>query len=202
MDIFFAISDNYADKLAVTIVSLLENNHSQPIHLNVLSSDISSDSCRLLQKVVRRYPLADINFINIDASRFAGLKLNIDYISLETYFRYLISEVCPHLDKALYLDADLVINKSLDDLWNTDLEEYMPPVSKTVILRAKIIKPRLVWRLMKFISMPELFCLIWRKCVLMTWLTSCLPSNVNGRNGFCFKIKMCSIWLFGIISRR
>lgn len=122
MDIFFAIGDNYADKLAVTIVSLLENNHSQPIHLNVLSSDISSDSCRLLQKVVRRYPLADINFIKIDASRFAGLKLNIDYISLETYFRYLISEVCPHLNKALYLDADLVINKSLDDLWNTDLE--------------------------------------------------------------------------------
>lgn len=124
MEIFFAINNGYTDKLCVCLVSLLENNKNKPIHIYVMSSDLDEANRRKLQKIVRRFPGTKLDVIVPDMNKFKQLKLNIDYISIETYFRYLIAELLPNSEKALYLDADLVVNGSLEDLWNTPLDGY------------------------------------------------------------------------------
>lgn len=143
MDVFFAINNNFADKLCVSVVSLLQNNRHLPVHIHVLSNDLGEDNRCRLQKIIRRYPGAEISFMTPDQKYFQNLKLSIDYISIETYFRYLIADLVPDMDKALYLDADLVVNGPLDGLWNTPLDAYYVAGVRDGYIEEKGYKPQL-----------------------------------------------------------
>lgn len=124
MDIFFAVNDAYARQLGVCLVSILENNQNEHIHFHVLSRDFSEKSKKEIQNLRKKYKNWKISYHSPDEKLFSNLKLNIDYITIETYFRYIIADLAPNLDKCLYLDADLIINGSLSGLWNTPLEDY------------------------------------------------------------------------------
>ncbi|MBQ8871108.1 MAG: glycosyltransferase family 8 protein [Alphaproteobacteria bacterium] len=123
-NIVFAVNDGYAEKLGVTVVSILENNKNDNFSFYVLSSDFSEKSKQKLSEIKKKYQNFSIEYIEPDKSLFAGLKLNIEYISIETYYRYIIANILPSADRALYLDADLVVNGSLSELYNTDIGKY------------------------------------------------------------------------------
>ena len=123
MNIFFAINDKYIKQLCVTIVSILENNKDEFIHFYILSSDLTEKSKNKILKIKKRYQNWDISFINPDINLFKNLKLNLHHISIDTYFRYVIADVAQHIDKALYLDADLIVNGSLKNLYNSPFND-------------------------------------------------------------------------------
>lgn len=123
MDIFFAVNDAYATQLCVCIVSILENNKNEQFHFHILSRDISEKSKKDIQNIRKKYKNWDISYYNPDEALFNNFKLNIEHITIETYFRYIIAELMPNLDKCLYLDADLIVNGSLSGLWNTPLDD-------------------------------------------------------------------------------
>jgi lipopolysaccharide biosynthesis glycosyltransferase len=60
----------------------------------------------------------------VDLSIFSDIKLTIDYISICTYYRFVLVELFPKLDKILYLDADILVQGDLLELWETELENY------------------------------------------------------------------------------
>lgn len=41
------------------------------------------------------------------------------------WFRVLLPELLPELDRVLYLDSDLIVRRSLEPLWTTDLGEHL-----------------------------------------------------------------------------
>jgi lipopolysaccharide biosynthesis glycosyltransferase len=48
-----------------------------------------------------------------------------DYITKATYYRLFFTEILPdHIDRIIYLDGDMIITGSLDELWNKDLSGY------------------------------------------------------------------------------
>lgn len=57
-----------------------------------------------------------LNWIKVNFNKLNGLKVN-GHISIDTYFRLLIEETFPELDKVIYLDADLIINCCICKLW-------------------------------------------------------------------------------------
>ncbi len=123
IDITFCVNNGYVKQLATTLVSILENNKNHKFNFYVLSSDFSEESKNKLKKLRLRYKNCSIRYVLVDKSSFQSLKLNIEYISLETYYRYVIADLLPDIDKVLYLDADLVVNGNLEGLWSLDLEE-------------------------------------------------------------------------------
>lgn len=123
MNIFFAVNDGYAEQLCVCLVSILENNQTEDIHFHILSNDFSKKSKKKVQNLKKKYKNWDISYLTPDKKLFENLKLNIEHITIETYFRYIIANLEPQLEKCLYLDADLIVNGSLKDLWNTALED-------------------------------------------------------------------------------
>lgn len=123
MDIFFAVNNAYATQLCVCIVSILENNKNEQFHFHILSRDISEKSKKDIQNIRKKYKNWDISYYSPDEALFNNFKLNIEHITIETYFRYIIAELMPNLDKCLYLDADLIVNGSLSGLWNTPLDD-------------------------------------------------------------------------------
>ena len=136
MDIFFAINNAYVDKLMVTMCSILESNRKEKVNFYVLNDDLTEDSKKLFFKLRKEYNNWSVEFISLDASRFENLNLNINYITKETYYRFVIADLAPNLDKCLYLDADLVVDGSLKELWDTNLDgHYCAGVSDLYIER-------------------------------------------------------------------
>ena len=107
MNIAFCINDTYADKVAVVMTSVLENHPDTQIHFYIFSSDLSDENLLMLQKLQAKYKNFTVQKVDIPQQLFSSLPLTIEYIPIETYYRYLIADLLPSLDKILYLDADL-----------------------------------------------------------------------------------------------
>lgn len=124
MNIAFCINDTYADKVAVVMTSVLENHPDTQIHFYIFSSDLSDENLLMLQKLQTKYKNFTVQKVDIPQQLFSNLPLTIEYIPIETYYRYLIADLLPSLDKILYLDADLAVDKNISDFYNIDLGNY------------------------------------------------------------------------------
>lgn len=120
----YATNEGFAPYMAVSITSLLENNASPNIVVHILHSDLSEATIARLSSFEARYKNAKIQFHKIDSSRFEKFGLTIDHITKETYFRYMIAELLPDIDRVLYLDGDTIVNADISELFDIDLTNF------------------------------------------------------------------------------
>lgn len=124
--IVFTINDSYAIHCCTTIVSILENNKWATFDFYIITDKFSDKNEQAINKCITKYNNSNKLFIKtVDIKIFENLKNNITYISPHTYIRFIIADVLSDIKKALYLDADLIINGDLYDLWNTGLNKYI-----------------------------------------------------------------------------
>ena len=119
--ICFAVNESYAKYLGVVITSILVNNKNCNLSFHILTNSFPEKDKKEIDKVVKHFGNAKVFYHAIPLSLFEGFKLSISYISIETYFRYVLSNLLPDLKKIIYLDADIMVNGSLLPYWNTDL---------------------------------------------------------------------------------
>ena len=119
--IVFCINDAYVSHLGTTMASVLANNPQTDFVFYIVSTDLSADSKKKIEKLKVRFPRFSVTYLTPPKELFQNLKLTINYISSETYFRYAIADLLPNLDKVLYLDADLMVTGDLMPLWQTSL---------------------------------------------------------------------------------
>lgn len=123
--VVYSSDDNYAQHTGVSIVSLLENNkHFNSIHIYIIDNEISEANKSNLIDIMKYYQ-REITFIDFNNYK-SILQLNMQWnISISAYARLFISSVLPiNVNKVLYLDCDTVIVNKIDQLWNTDVNEY------------------------------------------------------------------------------
>ena len=140
ISIFFACDENFVKFTAVTITSLIANaskKFSYDIH--ILCTKISEDK---KQKVIK---LANENFkIYFDDVtnylKSISYRLPIrDYYSKTTYYRLFISEMFPELDKALYLDSDMIVLGDISELYNHDIgENYVGACNEQAMVQTDV----------------------------------------------------------------
>ncbi|WP_114891206.1 glycosyltransferase family 8 protein [Haemophilus haemolyticus] len=123
MNIAFSSDNNYAPYLAVSILSVLKNNSESEICFYILDFGIDNNNKKIIANIVSNHGKS-IKFIGVDKDEFANFPITINYISLATYARLNITQYIPDVDKLLYIDVDTLTNGSLNDLWNTDIEQY------------------------------------------------------------------------------
>ena len=126
LHIFFALNDSYTSHYCVTMVSVLTNTPNRHCHFYLLTDYISEKNKGRFSRVEKQYANCSIHYQLITEKIFDSFHRNIDYlVSPVSYYRYIIPELSPQLDKALYLDGDLVVNGSLEKLWDTDITDYL-----------------------------------------------------------------------------
>lgn len=125
MNVLYASDDNYAGILGISILSLLENNQSmKEIRVYIINDDISEENCLKIESVFKKYnrPLPiwkKTRCIN----EVLDMKIYEDRFSQTQFARLFLEEIVEETDnKVLYLDCDVIINDSLDELWNMDLK--------------------------------------------------------------------------------
>ena len=114
MNIVFAADRGYLQHLAVALVSLLATNSGMNIY--IINNDIAADDWKKLEKL---FTGKDSTLINakIDDRQIENL-ITTYYFTKANYYRLFIPEIVKG-DRALYLDADIVVNGRIDDLYNT-----------------------------------------------------------------------------------
>lgn len=134
MNIVCATDDNFVQHCCIMLVSLLSNNKNVSIY--ILTEGLSEDNKNILEMEVAQYG-GNIHFLIVDSSvveRFPMPSVGgLSHISRATYYRLLMSELLPtSIDKVIYLDCDIIINGSLKDLWNINIDNYAIAASKQV----------------------------------------------------------------------
>lgn len=110
------------------LTSLFENNKDSSIDVFILTSCKDGEFGKFT-KLANKYN-QNIQIVNIEDSLFKDFPIkDTDHISKTTYCRLFASEYLPkEIDKVLYLDCDIIVNKSLTDLYETDISEYSASV--------------------------------------------------------------------------
>ena len=121
MNIVFASNTGYVEHLAVAIRSLLESNSGEIITIYIINSDINEVTWRQLETLVTHSKSRLID-IKISDNDLDGL-VTPHHLKKETYYRLFIPEKL-QISKVLYLDADIVVNGSLRELYEVDVDKY------------------------------------------------------------------------------
>ena len=112
---------NYTTQLETTIKSILY--HNRDVKIYILNQDIMPDWFRKPRKIARMLGSDIIDVKLPEQAVFQGWETR-EYISPMTYARYFIPDYISE-DKVLYLDSDLIVNQSLEPLFEIDFYEYL-----------------------------------------------------------------------------
>ena len=127
VNLFFACDDGYMPFLAVTLASI--RNHKNPerdYNIRVLHTGVKEES---RERILNALATTGFNIEFADISESVNTiadKLHTrDYYSKTTYYRLFIPELYPNIDKALYLDCDVVLLTDVAELYDVELKDNL-----------------------------------------------------------------------------
>lgn len=120
MNLFVSLDSNYIHPLCVMLSSLAATNGGNSFDIYVAYSSLTEDDFAMMKKALGELD-ARIHRVPVDEEIFSGAPV-LNRLSKATYYRLLIGEILPEsVDRLLYLDPDIVINRDLSEFYNTDL---------------------------------------------------------------------------------
>lgn len=125
INIVYAVDDNFCEVLGVSITSLFSSAENENLSIYIIENNVSNSNKNRINSLSKKYLQHKIHWIQAsDISSYVKSKLKCDRGSYSQYSRLLLGSLLPlEVQKVLYLDCDIVVQKSLLDLWNTDLKE-------------------------------------------------------------------------------
>ena len=125
-----ATDDNYAPYCGIMLTSVLENNKDREVSADILiDKPLQEIQQKRFKQLSDKYS-ARIEFVMVDKSFFEkfpikGDEKNVKHWSIVTYYRLYAEELLPKdVDKVLYLDCDIIVNRPIGGLFDMDWEEY------------------------------------------------------------------------------
>ena len=126
INIAMASDNNYAYPMLVAAISALENKKSDT-QINfylMISGDFDNSVKEELLYLEKKYKGCKINIIDMGNKLKDLYTKSIKRITTASYYRILLPDLVPKLDKIVYLDVDALILKDLYDLFNVDVKNY------------------------------------------------------------------------------
>ena len=125
-NILFASDRSYSAHLATALFSLLEHNPKWQFYIHVATTDLTDQDVDILNDITSSFGVK-LKVHYLSNTMFYGLVLNHHFTNAN-YYRIFADELIP-ADSVLYLDADLIVVDSLDDLFGTNLgDSYLAAV--------------------------------------------------------------------------
>lgn len=129
MNVMYAADDNYAEIMGISILSLLKNNTQiSDIDIYIVEDGISLDNIKKIQDMIEVYHRNVFFFKKPDIRGKLGVELKTLRWSDSAYSRLFLKELFKEyksVKKLLYLDCDTMIVSSLQELWETDINDNL-----------------------------------------------------------------------------
>lgn len=134
MNIVCATDDNFVQHCSIMLTSLLVNNSDVQIY--VLTEGLKPENEKIIREEVEDKG-GKVDFCIVDSSIVEKFPMpegaGLQHISRATYYRLLISDLLPKsVEKVIYMDCDIIVNKSIQELWDTDLSGYALAACKQI----------------------------------------------------------------------
>ncbi|MGN0141789.1 MAG: glycosyltransferase family 8 protein [Roseburia sp.] len=121
-NIVVAPNEKYLRYTAVLLESIFETNPEKKFHIFVLYSVLPQARIDTMTQYVEEKG-SKITFLCVDEKKYRELPAMEERISIETYFRLEIQDLLPEdVERALYLDGDMIVCSDLAELYHTDFE--------------------------------------------------------------------------------
>ncbi len=130
INIVFNIDKNFVQHCAAVIHSII-NTHKNtriPIWFYIVYDSLSEKQIAQMKTLVVGTS-HQISFVPTDVNQFNQFPIGENTISaaisVSTYFRLFLSTLLsPNVHRVIYLDADIIVNDDIEDLWNIDLCDF------------------------------------------------------------------------------
>ena len=116
INIAYAPDDKYVNQTVVSMISAIENNKDNELEFVIMYSHLTDESIKKLNSVDG----AKIRMLKMDEADFLDLTLS-HWVTIQAWFRIKLSDMCPDLDRILYLDCDTLVLGDLKELFTLDL---------------------------------------------------------------------------------
>lgn len=114
--IAFCINNDYSRYVGVAVRSIYENNRGENFIIHILTDYLSEESFHFIQSQCRTI---SVKIHKIEDSKLRKLK---NTWSKYAWFRIMLPELLPDVDRILYLDADVLITDSILELFELDMD--------------------------------------------------------------------------------
>ncbi|MBO5316662.1 MAG: glycosyltransferase family 8 protein [Clostridia bacterium] len=127
--VFFTVDNNYAPYLAVAVNSIVKNSSSErKYRIIVLEEDISEENKAKISALLPKNFTIEFSLMSRGLDKISdrmGNRLRCDYFTLTIYYRLFIAEMYPEIEKAVYIDSDVVLLGDIGELYDTDIGEKL-----------------------------------------------------------------------------
>ncbi len=124
INIATALNSKYMRYAYVMLTSLFANQPDADIHVYLLHSDLSLEDIAYLQELTDKYH--HLYLLSVKKEEFSASLPTTASWTLETYYRLMLPDILPpEVDRLLYLDVDMIIDKPIRFLYETDFEDCL-----------------------------------------------------------------------------
>lgn len=118
INIATSLDDNFARYTYVMMLSALENRKDDDeYHFYILHAGLKESNISLLLSLQNQYTDCKIIPIMVDKSKFGNKLPTCSKWTIAMYYRLMLVELIPEdVDRIIYLDGDIIVNKSLSEL--------------------------------------------------------------------------------------
>lgn len=121
VNIVFITDKKYVFTTKVAIKSLIANkNKETKYNVNIIGVELGEDDVLLFKNL--ETDDVKINIIQKD-NDYSDIGFEHQHVSKAALFKFQIPNIFADLDKILYLDGDMIIEKDLSELYNIDLDD-------------------------------------------------------------------------------
>ena len=122
--LFFGIDDAFVEPMAVCALSILQANPDEQFIFHVIIDWISPDNLERLKQTALRHAMC-IYLHFVDVSVFDSFSSSVFYTKA-IYYRLLMPYLLEEdIDRALYLDADILCLHGFSSLWTMRIQDYV-----------------------------------------------------------------------------
>lgn len=124
MNIVYSASDLYASLAGISMTSLLMNNMDVPhIRIFILDNKIGKENREKLRKTAEKFG-REIRFVPL-TKILENVSFDLKRWNISTFGRLFEAASLPELDKVLHIDCDTIVDGSLKNLWETNIENHV-----------------------------------------------------------------------------
>jgi len=125
INIAFSSDNNYVPFLCIAIYSLLKNSNTKnTYHIYIMDGGISDENKLKILKSLNKFKNKKIEFIKVDKKIFKNIKQFLQ-LNQSSYYRLLLPQILPKINKIVYCDCDLLILKDIAKLYQENLNEKL-----------------------------------------------------------------------------
>ena len=127
INIVCATDENYAPYCGVMITSVFENNKNRDVNVYIIiDKTLSVNAISKFKKLEEKYNQC-IVFCEVDKSFLESFPIKgngVGQLSIASYYRIYAADLLPKtVDKVLYLDCDIIVNKEIGELFDMEWKD-------------------------------------------------------------------------------